>query len=143
MENISAPGTKHRTYTILKGMKQRCSDPNHRSYHRYGGRGIQVCDEWRKDFRAFQSWAINNGYADDLTIDRIDNDKGYSPENCQWVSQRAQSHNRHDNVLTMIDANAIRAAYAAGGVSMRKLGARYGVMVSTIHGIVHGTRWVE
>ena len=56
-------------------------------YDRYGGRGIKVCDEWENDFQAFYNWAMSNGYRDDLTIDRIDNDGDYEPSNCQWITQ--------------------------------------------------------
>lgn len=85
-----------RLYRIWAGMKQRCYNPNHPSYRSYGGRGITICDEWKNSFRAFAEWSLENGYADPpnncktrkdvLSIDRIDNDKGYSPTNCQWVT---------------------------------------------------------
>ncbi len=68
-------------------MKQRCSNPAATKYDRYGGRGITVCDEWREDFQTFYDWAMANGYSDDLTIDRIDNDGDYEPSNCQWITQ--------------------------------------------------------
>jgi hypothetical protein len=68
-------------------MKQRCVNPNKQHYEHYGGRGITVCDEWREDFQTFYDWAMANGYSDDLTIDRIDNDGDYEPSNCQWITQ--------------------------------------------------------
>jgi hypothetical protein len=67
-------------------MKQRCEYPKHRSYKNYGGRGIKVCDEWHDDFQVFHDWAIAAGYKDGLTIDRVDNDGGYTPDNCQWIT---------------------------------------------------------
>lgn len=75
-------------------MKSRCSNPNDKNYDIYGGRGITVCDEWRNSFETFRDWAFANGYADNLTIDRIDNDKGYSPENCRWISIAEQQRNK-------------------------------------------------
>ena len=77
-------------------MHQRCNDANHTSYHRYGGRGIKVCDEWGK-FESFRDWALNSGYELGLTLDREHNDSGYYPDNCRWVTQQTQTNNRSTN----------------------------------------------
>jgi hypothetical protein len=66
-------------------MKQRCYSPKDKKYKYYGAKGITVCDEWLNDCQTFFEWALSNGYNDNLTIDRIDNDKGYCPDNCQWI----------------------------------------------------------
>ena len=79
-------------------MKKRCYNPHDARYDRYGGRGITVCDEWRNDFKAFYKWALENGYADNLTIDRIDNNKGYFPDNCRWADAETQCRNRVSNI---------------------------------------------
>lgn len=78
--------TKTRLYSIYKNMKQRCYNANNPKYSSYGGRGITICEEWLHDFQKFYDWSMANGYLDELTIDRIDGTKGYSPDNCQWVT---------------------------------------------------------
>lgn len=91
--------SRTRLYRIWKDMRRRCNNPSRINYHRYGGRGIKVCDDWNKDFICFYRWAIDNGYDDTLSIDRIDNDSGYFPENCRWVSNTQQANNRRSNRL--------------------------------------------
>lgn len=106
IENIKKANTKHgnsrsRLYNIWHGMKQRCYDKNLSNYPCYGGRGITVCDEWQ-EFEPFYDWAMANGYKEEIlpngknkwTIDRIDNDKGYSPDNCRWADFETQNANK-------------------------------------------------
>ena len=80
-------------------MKYRCYNPSYNEYHRYGGRGIVVCDEWKDSFETFYKWAINNGYKDNLTIERKDYDGNYCPENCCWIPMEQQARNTSKNKM--------------------------------------------
>ena len=86
--------SQKRLYNVWYAMKNRCNNPSHVFYHRYGGRGIKVCAEWENDFLSFEKWALNNGHEDNLTIERQNNNRGYSPENCVWTTIRVQQQNR-------------------------------------------------
>lgn len=87
-------GGKHtRLYSIWSDVKKRCNNPSHAAYHRYGGRGIRICDEWKDDFQTFRDWAMSHGYRDNLTLDRKDNDGDYEPSNCRWVTMKEQCNN--------------------------------------------------
>lgn len=101
---------RSRLYGVWANMKSRCYNPKTHNYPRYGGRGITICDEWRNDFQAFYQWAMANGYDErapymQCTIDRIDNDRGYSPDNCRWVSAKIQSNNKSNNRKVQKDEN--------------------------------------
>lgn len=94
LKNLGTHGlSRHRLYTIHDNMKQRCHNKNSKAYKYYGGRGITIFKQWRDDFMSFYNWSINNGYQEHLTIDRINNDKGYNPDNCRWTTRKIQSRN--------------------------------------------------
>lgn len=78
-------------------MKERCNNPNNKSYQLYGARGIKVCDEWESSFHAFRDWALKNGYSPELEIDRIDPDGPYSPDNCRWITKSENSKRSRRN----------------------------------------------
>lgn len=85
--------SKDRLYTIWKNMLYRCNNPEYKYYHNYGGRGITVCSEWHDNYVTFKEWSLANGYADDLSIDRINVDGNYEPSNCRWSTRDIQSQN--------------------------------------------------
>ncbi len=91
--NLIHGESKTKLYRRWKGMRERCRDINHKSYKDYGGRGITVCDEWNDEFIAFKNWAIENGFREDLELDRIDVDGNYEPSNCRWITHREQMYN--------------------------------------------------
>ena len=115
-------GTGTRLFKIWCSMRERCYRVKHSAYNRYGGRGIKVCDEW-KDFVAFRDWAYLNGYAEKLTIDRIDNDGNYEPNNCRWVSYKQQENNKSSNRIV---------EYQGKKYTVSQLAELAGLNVSTI-----------
>lgn len=113
------PRNSERLYKIWKGMRTRCHNPNEPIYIHYGGRGISICTEW-DDYIEFKKWAIEHGYADDLSIDRIDVDGDYEPSNCRWVTQREQANNTRRNVRVSLRGHVYTIAELA-----RTLGEKY------------------
>ena len=99
-------------YVVYRSMVQRCHDPNHDQYSRYGARGITVCDEWRASVEEFWRWA-EPLWSEGLTIDRINNAKGYSPENCRFVSRKEQQRNKTNNRVVKFEDRSITIAEAA------------------------------
>lgn len=116
-------GLSHtRFWAVWKAMKQRCRNQKTSAYHRYGGRGIDYCPEW-ETFEGFAAWAIPAGYADDLELDRIDNDGNYCPENCQFISHRANS--RKTSAVALVE-------YGGAKVPIIELAEQFGVAATTI-----------
>lgn len=124
-------GKGSRLYRIWKGMKSRCYTPTADGFHNYGGRGIRVCTEWLADFPGFRDWALSNGYAANLEIDRRDNDGNYEPGNCRWVTKKVNGRNRR---TTVIDDRfrAKVAALVGDGVSYPAIAKKLGVSKSSV-----------
>lgn len=112
--NKSHGMAKTRLYRIWAGMKGRCDGTDGaRTKIYYHDRGIRVCDEWNSSFEVFRDWAVLNGYSDNLSIDRIDNDGNYEPSNCRWANAKIQANNRSNNIIVEFDGRLMTLAEAA------------------------------
>lgn len=119
-------GSKERLYQTWKSMLKRCENTNCRSYCNYGERGIKVCNEWH-DYLKFKEWAVQSGYKDNLTIDRIDNNGNYEPTNCRWATLKEQANNRRNNVFIQIgdETHTIAEWSEISGVNKGTIRNRY------------------
>lgn len=117
-------GKRHsRLYSIWRSMLNRCEYTGSTEFKRYGARGISICAEWH-DFQMFYDWAISHGYSDNLTIDRIDNDGNYEPDNCRWATQKEQqNHRRNNHMIT----------YNGKTKTMTEWGKKLGILPGTIY----------
>lgn len=100
-DNSEITKSRRRLKVIHSAMIVRCCNPRNRAYYRYGGRGIKICDEWENSFDCFFKWSLANGYDGKLSIDRIDNDKGYEPSNCRWATLIEQNRNVRSRVVAI------------------------------------------
>ena len=121
---------KDRLYNIWCGMKQRCYNPNSTVYHHYGGRGISVCPTWRNNFAAFRDWSMSNGYTKNKSIDRIDPNGNYCPENCRWASRSQQQRNKRNSQTAIYKGRETSLADIAEktGISLRTLRSRIQIL---------------
>ena len=119
--------TGTRLHNIWKNMIERCTNSGHKNFDIYGGRGIRICDSWLTSFDEFYKWAIRYGYRDDLSLDRIDVNSGYSPMNCRWVSQKEQCNNTRRNINVEIDGETHTLKQWA-----EILGLKYGTIASRV-----------
>lgn len=130
ISGIKNPKYKHgdkgtRLYNIWKDIKKRCTKPNSSNYKNYGAKGIAICNEWL-DFIRFREWSEINGYADKLTIDRINVKDGYYPNNCRWVTMVIQNRNKSNNRTFFLDGESITMAEVCEryNITQSKLSAR-------------------
>jgi len=115
--------SSHPAYSVWSGMLTRCYSEGHVAYHRYGGRGIDVCKEWKESVIVFLKWIDENKWSKGMQIDRIDNNKGYSPDNCRIVSGIENQNNKENNRILVIDNEQITLSNAA---------RKYGILVTTL-----------
>lgn len=121
--NVKHGLSNTRLFNIWSSMKQRCYNPKAVGYKNYGARGIVVCDLWRDDFSSFRSWALSHGYSEGLTIDRINNDGGYSPDNCRWIPMKLQQNHRRNNH---------RVVYCGETYTIAQLALKFNISAATL-----------
>ena len=112
-----------RLYGIWKGIKRRCLNAYYHHFENYGGRGIDICKSWRESFSSFKAWALTHGYEDGLSIERLDTDKGYCPENCKWATAIEQNNNTRRNHYVLYDE---------GVYTVAELARMYGIKQNTL-----------
>lgn len=132
---------KSRLYQTWADMKTRCFCKNNGRYQSYGGRGITVCPEWLK-YSAFKSWAMANEYADNLQIDRIDNNGNYEPSNCRWVTPAKNTRNRNCVILSEQDVIEIRHLLFNYNITIEAISHKYGVGRTIISNIKNNKKWI-
>ena len=124
-------------YHVWLDMKQRCSNINNKRYKNYGGRGIIVCPEWANCYITFRDWAIQNGYAEGLQINRINNNGNYEPNNCNFVTAEENNRNRTTTILTEKEVTEIRNSRN----TPKELAIKYNVSVNHIRNIIRNKKW--
>lgn len=137
LERIKEASTKHGgkgtpLYNVWRGIKERCYCPKNKAFKYYGGKGVEVCTEWKDDFGTFKKWAEDNGYKQGLTIDRLDNNKNYEPSNCRWTTMREQSNNK-----TNISKYEINGEL----YSLRDLSEKFNLPIDVLYYRVKRAKW--
>ena len=134
-------GTKDDLYKVWKGIKRRCYNSHEKKYHRYGGRGIIVCDEWKENYLIFKQWAVENGYKKGLQIDRINNDGNYEPDNCRFVTNTENARNKSQTILSMQFARVIRALNKDLQLSYGYIGKLFNIDPSLVKQVILNKIW--
>ena len=139
----SVHGKKTTLYLVWRGIKARCYYPSQPHYKWYGGRGITMCDSWKTDYMAFESWCFSNGYRGGLDLDRIDNSGPYSPENCQFVTCSQNVRKSASAKLNPSKVVAIREMQRTGLSTTKEIAELFNVTPSWIRQIVRGKKWSD
>ena len=128
-----------------EGMIERCNNANHIAYKQYGGRSITVCREWLESPQAFVDWALANGFSPELQIDRIDNNKGYSPDNCRWVTARDNMRNRSNSVITPAVAAQAKFLYQIEEITIKDIADYFGINRNTMANVLapNSYKWTD
>jgi hypothetical protein len=133
--------SKNILYKLWLSMKNRCNNPNTKCYPNYGKRGIKVCLEWENNPETFITWCLKNGYKKGLHIDRIDNDKGYSPDNCRFATRQINNQNTRMTKLNSENVIKIRNLHSSKEISSEKLAEIFSVSRDTIYDVVNEKTW--
>lgn len=112
--------SKEKLYRRWINIKRRCCNKNDSAFEDYGGRGILICNEWIHNYSAFKEWSLNNGYNPNLTIDRIDNNDGYSPSNCRWATVKEQQNNTRKNINVIYNNKTYTVAELCDKLNLRR-----------------------
>lgn len=139
-KNKKHGGKGSKLYITWSNMKQRCNNPNHNSYQDYGGRGIEVCDEWL-NFIPFRDWSLSNGYLENLQIDRINTKGNYEPSNCRYVTSQINNQNQLTTKLTKSLVAEIKALGKTNKYTHQELADKYNISRQNITNILNGKRW--
>ena len=139
--NMKHGGSKTKLYNVWCSIKQRILNPNNYDYSNYGGRGITIYNEWL-EFIPFRDWAVNNGYAEGLQINRINNNGNYKPSNCNFVPIKENLRNRR-NTITLEIANKIRELEKTGNYIQRELANKFNISQANVSFIILNKRWVN
>ena len=139
--NYKHGGNGTKLYYVWCTMKSRCMNKNSIDYKNYGGRGITICPEWTENFIVFRDWALNNGYAKGLQINRIENNGNYEPNNCNWVTQKENLRNKRNNKLTLQKVNEIRKLHKTENYSYKELSEKYNTTSKYIYKIINNKIW--
>jgi len=130
-------------YIVWKNMKQRCYNKKNPYYKYYGERKIVICDEWKNDYPKFKKWALNNGYRDNLTIERINNDSNYEPSNCRFIILEEQARNKRNNKLNLFKIFLIRKLYYDYKIKRKNITWLFDVSSSHICRIINNKIWIK
>ena len=131
--------TSSREYKSYTAMKERCLKESHKSYPRYGGRGITICDRWLAGFEFF--YKDMGDRPERMTLDRIDNDEGYSPGNCRWATLKEQGQNQGTTKLNEQAASVIRYLFNSKSKTARELASAYKISPGHVRRVAHGVTW--
>ncbi len=149
--NVKSCGCKYRKhgmtdtliYKVWQMMKDRCQNPNSKAFYRYGGRNIGICEEWRRSSASFINWAIENGYSKGLTIDRINNDGDYSPENCRFVTAKVNGRNSSQTKLGFDEVLEIKKLLVSNKLRSKEIAKRFCATLAMVSQIKRNVTWKD